>query len=490
MYWLAEAMLWGWLPVVLLLFLVMPARRAVVVALIVSWLLLPELAIELKFVPDYTKMAATCYGIILGALLLDPQSRVLKFKPRWIDIPIVVWCVCPLFTSISNGLGPYDGATSVVGRVLLDGLPYLIGRLYFRSPEEVKDFAYGVVVGGLFYVPLCLYEVRMSPHLHQMLYGFQPFQDWSQAKRWGGFRPTVFLRHGLAVGVWMTATAAMAFWLWRTRAVREVFSVPMFVIVAVMVVTAVLCKTATALILFTGILAVMLTVRYLGTKFFMYALLAFIPLFLAARATQAFTGTDVAVWMEGNVPLMEDRAKSLRFRMDHENAIIGHTYERPIFGWGGWGRAFDVYLPEYNMRAVPDSLWIYAFGQNGIVGLAAIYGLFLIPPWVLLSKLKVREWAGARCAPLTGMAMICLIFAMDGLFNNMDNPVFIVAIGAVAGMAASVTREAAAGRVKAHDRPRPQPPVEDDAPRGPQPEPLILLDAPAIDPSGPGGAAR
>ncbi|MEM8737019.1 MAG: O-antigen ligase domain-containing protein [Planctomycetota bacterium] len=493
MQWLATTALWGMVPVVLVLFLFLPPRRAVLVSMIGAWLFLPQLAISMQLVPDYTKMTATCYGIILGALLLDPESRVLKFKPLWIDLPILVWCVCPFFTSISNDLGAYDGASAVVGRMIKDGLPYLIGRLYFRTLEDVKDFALGIVLGGIVYVPFCLYEIRMSPHLHEMLYGFRPFSDWAQAKRWGGFRPTVFMKHGLAVGVWMTTTAAMAFWLWRTRSMKQVLGVPMLVIVPVMVLTAVLCKAAGAIILFSGIMAAMLAVRFFGTKKLMMGLVILVPVFLGLRATQVFTGTDLAVWIEGNVPLMEQRAKSLRFRMDHENAIVQRAYERPLLGWGGWSRAFDTYLEEYRSFAVPDSLWVRTFGQNGVVGLTALYSLYLVPLWLLLRKLKAKEWSGPDVAPLTGLGMICLIFAMDGLFNNMENPVFVVAIGAVSTMAAMVQRV-----------PKAQP-ARPDTPRGPAGdtdehdgplgdlglagggEPLILVDPPMADGRGSGG---
>ncbi len=96
MMWFAQAVLWGWLPVVLILFLVMPPRRAVVVALIASWLLLPQLRFQIDKVPDYTKMTATCYAIIIGAFLLDPKQRILAFKPMWLDLPVLLYCLHPV----------------------------------------------------------------------------------------------------------------------------------------------------------------------------------------------------------------------------------------------------------------------------------------------------------------------------------------------------------------------------------------------------------
>ncbi|MEM7624442.1 MAG: O-antigen ligase domain-containing protein [Planctomycetota bacterium] len=443
MYWIAQGVLWAWLPLVMLFFLWMSPRRAVISALLVSWLFLPQLGYTLPLIPDYTKTSATCYAIILGALLLDPKSRILSFKPLWIDVPMAVWCAVPLLTSINNELGLYDGASTMLDRTVQYGMPYLIGRLYFRTPDDAKDFCIGILLGGMVYVPLCLYEVRMSPQLHNMLYGFSPMTDWNMAQRWGGWRPTVFMRHGLAVGVWMAAAAALGFWLWRTKAIKDLFGVPMWVAAPLMILTAILAKSTGAIMLFFGVSAAMFAVRYLNTKAFMYALLLGVPLYLFTRVTQIFDGETFAQWLGSLSPALDDRASSLEYRMVHENYIVGHTAARPFFGWGGWGRAFEVYIPRYNSRAVPDSMWIRSYGQNGIIGLVSLYAMYIIPPIVLLSKLKTREWASAKIAPVTGLAMISLIYAMDALFNTMLNPVFIVATGGVAGMAASLSRNPA-----------------------------------------------
>ena len=52
------------------------------------------------------------------------------------------------------------------------GLPYLFGRMYFGTPEDLRYFAIGMAVGGLAYVPPCIWESRMSPQLLQQVYGY------------------------------------------------------------------------------------------------------------------------------------------------------------------------------------------------------------------------------------------------------------------------------------------------------------------------------
>ena len=91
-----------------------------------------------------------------------------------------------------------------------------------------------------------LFEIRMSPQLHFWIYGYYP-TDFIQEMRDGGFRPMVFLGHGLAVAFFtMTATVASAA-LWRSRT-RLIGSVPPIGIFAYLSFVLLLCKTAGALI--------------------------------------------------------------------------------------------------------------------------------------------------------------------------------------------------------------------------------------------------
>lgn len=488
MSWFAQMVLLAWLPVVLIFFLVLSPRKAVVAGLIGSWLFLPEIGWDVPLAPDYTKMTATCYAIILGGIFLDPQGRVLKFRPSWVDIPMVIWCTTPLITAFANipELTLYDGVTGMIGTIITDGLPYLIGRLYFRTPEDAKALVMGILIGAILYMPLCLYEVRMSPQLHKMIYGVQAYTDWAMAKRWGGWRPTVFMRHGLAVGIWMAAGASVAFWMWRTKAVKQIWRVPMIVIMPALLITVVLVKSSSAVAITGMVLIATMAVHYFRTNALLWALVLGIPFYLTLRATQVIDVTPIAKWMVTLPGDMSERGESLLFRLDHENAIGGRAFDRPLAGWGGYGRAFDVYLPDYNSFGVPDSMWIRSFGQNGFIGLISMYAAFLIGPILLLAKIKPREWDRPEYAPVSALVMIALIYALDSLFNNMSNPVFIVAFGAVAGMGASISRRRSPASVPV-GTPGPRPLPADEPPADEDDSPFpdddddspILLDLPS-----------
>jgi len=184
--------LFGWIPLILLLFTMLPPRRAAVAAFIAGWCFLPMYGYPLSGLPNYDKQNATCFGILLATLIFDGQ-RFARFRPRMLDLPVFLWCISPFVSNTVGGFGPYEGMSTTVRYFFVWGIPYFIGRLYFTDLKAMRDLAIGLFIGGLIYMPLCLYEIKMSPQLHKMLYGF--FQDdWIMTVRGGGWRPTVFMQ--------------------------------------------------------------------------------------------------------------------------------------------------------------------------------------------------------------------------------------------------------------------------------------------------------
>src|SRR4051812_9792606 len=94
--------LFGWIPFVLFLFLVLPPRTAIITSFLLAWLFLPMAGYKLSGLPDYTKMSATVMGVLMGAALFD-TARLLSFRPRWIDIPMFVFITSPCLTSYLTG---------------------------------------------------------------------------------------------------------------------------------------------------------------------------------------------------------------------------------------------------------------------------------------------------------------------------------------------------------------------------------------------------
>jgi len=120
--------------------------------------------------PDYDKSTAITVAIVLATLIFQPQ-RLISFRARWFDALVLAWCLCPFMSSIQNGLGVYDGLASLAVAIVHWGLPYAIGRVYLGDLEGFREFAKGIVVGGMIYAIPTLFEIRMSPLLRVTVYG-------------------------------------------------------------------------------------------------------------------------------------------------------------------------------------------------------------------------------------------------------------------------------------------------------------------------------
>jgi len=426
---LVAVMLIGWIPIVMTLFALLPARRAVIASFLFAWLFLPIASYEIKFFPDYNKMSATFVGVLAAALVFDP-ARVLQFRPKWIDLPVLVFCLCPIASSLTNGLGLYDGLTAALVKVIHWGSAYFIGRIYFNDLKAMRELAIGIFIGGLIYVPLCLFEIRMSPQLHNIVYGYHP-HVFAQSYRSGGWRPVVFMNHGLMVGMWMTAASLTGLWLWQTGSLRHVFGVPMIILVPVLLATTVLVKSAGALVLLLAGMSILFFLKWRPTSLPIVALAVVSVLYILLRGSGLWSG-DQLVGLAG-ATLGDQRASSLQTRMINEDLLARRARQRPLFGWGGWGRNRVVDDSGRDV-VITDGLWIIVLGVNGVIGLAAFTAMLLLPPVLLRKRVDVRLWSHPAVAPAVCFATILALWMIDNLLNAMGNPIFLLMLGGLAGL--------------------------------------------------------
>lgn len=460
---LVPLVMFGWIPFVFYLFMRFPSQRAVVIAFVIAWLFLPQAGYPLPGLPDYTKMSATCYGIMLATALFD-GDRFTKFTPSWVDIPMVICCVSPLITSLTNGLGLYDGFSALLDQTVTWGLPYFLGRLYIGNWAGLKYLATIIFMGGLAYVPLCFIELVISPQLHRIFYGFHAAR-FDQAIRYGGYRPSVFMQHGLAVGAWMMAATLISIWLWQAGIFKKFLGIPMKILVAVMVVMLVLVKSTGAYILFVLGLACMWLAKRHKKTFLVTMLAATVAVYLGVAASGVITPESREEFMTRlEQVLPEERVGSLRFRLINEEMLSEKARERPLFGWGGWGRA-RIYNEEGEDISVTDSLWIIAFGNRGAIGLASLFGSFLLPVVAFCwSNYPGRLWMHPVVAPAAMISVVLVLFMVDCVLNAMTNPVYTLAAGGLSGLVATQPAVMPRKRRRPRRKPRVSPqPVPDDA---------------------------
>ena len=426
----AYVVMFGWLPVVLYIFGKLPTRRAIVFCFITAWLFLP--LADLKFVagiPPYTKMSATCYSVLLATALFDAK-RFSSFKLSWLDLPALIWFTCPFASSISNDLGWYDGLSTTVAQTMTWGVPYYLGRIYLNSLDGLRQLAIGIFIGGLVYVPFCLLEVRISPQLHHLVYGFSS-GHFNEELRYGGYRPEVFMESGLMVGDWLMVATLSGFWLWQSDLIKQLWGIAIKWLVVALLVTTVLVKATGAIgLLALGAVALLIT-KWFRNSLLVLVMVACISLYLYDGVSGNFSGDQLV--KTASAYINPDRAASLQFRFDNEKLLSAKARQRMLFGWGEWGRS-RVYNQFGKDISVTDSLWIIAFGTKGLVGLISLMASFLLPVVRFVQRYPASLWINYKIAPAAVIAVILVLYMIDCLLNAMVNPVYMVACGGLAGL--------------------------------------------------------
>jgi len=457
---LVPLMLFGWPVVLLVLFTLLPSRRATIAAFVFAWLFLPVAAYNIVGLPDWNKMSATSISIFVATLLFD-TNRILQLRFRWIDAAMILFCICPLFSSLSNNLGVYDGLSSVFNQTVRWGLPYIVGRMYFSDVEGMRELMIAIFIGGLIYVPFCWFEIRMSPQLHRLVYGYHQ-HGFGQTIRYGGYRPMVFMEHGLMVGMWMVSATLSGIALWRSGALRFIYGIPILPLVGVLLLTALLCKSTGAIAILLIGLAALAIVFYVRANVAIPAIALISVAYILLRATGLWSGVQLIDYADTLVGA--ERAASLETRITNENLLGARAKQHWIFGWGGWNRSRITDASGRDI-SITDSQWIITYGVTGFVGLAGLLGAILIPALALSWRAHPAVWGHPAVAAYAVAALLLALWMIDNTVNAMFNPIYLLMAGGLAGMSPIVfVRSQIPSKVPA---PAPRAPIR----RKPQQEP-------------------
>lgn len=426
---LLQLALLGWIPLTLLMFVWVGPSRAAIGSLVWGYLFLPQAEAY-----GLSKYAVITLGVLVAAALIDVR-RLTSLRPRLFDLPMAAFCLAPMASSLANDLGTYDGAVGVKEALLVYGGPYMVGRAYLRGPADVQRLLRTIAIGGLLYVPLCWLEIRLSPQLHTFVYGFHQHQ-FTQSIRLGGWRPTVFLQHGLAVGAWMAASTVAAFGLWRARQPWPRLRLPPGLAVSAMLLTTVFVKSVGSIaLMLVGIATLLLSSR--GRWRGVLVVLAIAPsAYLVARIGIGWRGEALTTAAES---VDEDRAGSLAVRLESDAQLVDRAMERPLFGWGGWGR-FRGGL------AATDSFWSIILGTNGLLGLGGIFGAMLVAQLNCIRRLRTLAPPPRSIEEVVIATVLVAIYALDCLANSMICPVYLALVGGLVGWGTSPDPRPASGR--------------------------------------------
>lgn len=426
-------MMFGWLPFVIFLFAkIKPPHRAAIAGFLLGWMFLPQYDYHLPALPTYDKTSAAGYAILLGAFIHD-RKAFSRFKFHPCDLPVILWCFSSFCSSISNRLGAYDGGSAMLNKIMTWFVPYYIGRIYFDDVKKLKELAIGILLGALIYIPFCWIEFAISPRLHKMLYGFH-VGNFAQTKRSGGYRPMVFMKHGLMCGMWMASGTLTGIRLYFSKNIGKkipLLNLPSFLTIALLFVTLVLLKSFGALMLMIGgAFAIMFITRW--RMIIPFALICIIPVaYEITRGTGLWDAQDL---IDASLSISNaERADSLAFRIKNENVLVQKALDQKWFGWGGWKRSF-IFNNAGIAVSVPDGLWVLAFGQNGLFGLTALTLTLLVPQLLFMRMFPARKWRDQAVAAVAPLAVLLGLFMIDNLFNDMFNPTMLLSAGGITGL--------------------------------------------------------
>lgn len=430
-----------WPVVVVVLFRRLPVERALIWSILGGYLLLPPVAaIDLPAVPALDKMsipALSAYVVVtrmLGiSVPLIPTGRLARLL-------LGVFVLAPFGTILTNpevipvaghGVLPslrlYD-AISIIAFQAFVILTFALARSLLASAAALREILIALVVGGLGYSLPMLLEVRLSPQLNIWIYGF--FQhSFEQMMRQGGFRPIVFLQHGLWVAFFAMTSVLAAVSLLREAPAAD--KARLALASAYLFVVLVLCKSIGSLVYAAALAPLVLMI---GQRWLLRIAMAMAVLALSYPVLRSSGLIPAEDLVRLAASYSAERAQSLEFRFANEAVLLNHAFEKSWFGWGGFGRnqIYDIFTGR--SLTVADGRWVIVLGMYGWVGYVGEFGLLALP-LVLLWRRAERLPPGTMAAPLGALAVIHGVNMVDMLPNATLTPMTWLIAGALLGHA-------------------------------------------------------
>ncbi len=424
----AQLTLIGIVPAALLSMTRYSPQRVVLWVFLGGHLFLPQGVIYFAGFPDYDRIFAASLAALLAVVTFDFQA-VMRLRLAWYDLPMLGFCLVPPISSLVNGHGPYDAFSALLTQIVYWAIPYFLGRVYFANGPGLRILLHGLVVAGIIYVPLCVWEIRMGARLHLNLYGaFSRKRPPRGVPMFGlpGNGYLGFLDFGINSSTFMAMCALALLWSRVVGKVRVVWNAPLTLVAPAIVMVVILGQSESAYgALVFGVL-LFIAVRFLRTRMMHYVGVGLILAYICAR----IAGWD-ALFV---INLLGDTFTFIA-RIENATQIIDNCRERFLLGWGGWAAGYRI-----GTRGV-DGLWIITFGKFGFFGVMGLYLSMLLPVLIhLVHSPRSRLRDPVEIAGI-GLCTIIIIFMVHNLFNAMLMPPLVLAAGGLAAYRPGFTRE-------------------------------------------------
>lgn len=439
-------MLLAWPLVALWLFRRLGVERGLIWTILGGYLLLPPLvAVNFPVVPDLDKDSIPALAALVIGLALTGKGVSLLPDNPFGKMLILIFVMSPFATILTNaeavprgpmwinGVSIYDSLAAVANQGLAI-LPFFLARRYLAEASAQRQLLVALVVAGLVYSVPMLIEARLSPQINVWVYGF--FQhDFFQTIRFGGYRPVVFLPHGLWVAFFTLTCLLAAAALWRENVTGS--RLKLTGIALYLALMLVICKSAGPLVYAAAMLPLLLLVSRRAQVLLAAGIATLVILYPLLRGLHLVPMEAIIATAQG---INADRAASLAFRVTNEEALLNHANLKPWFGWGGYGRNL-LYDPQTGAGlSIADGAWIITLGIYGWLGYLAQFGL-LVLPLMLLAYETLKNPQEGIAAPVAALALILAANLLDLLPNATLEPLTWLMAGALLGQAEILRQE-------------------------------------------------
>ena len=458
MNWFAAFVLLSWPLVSFFLYSTQPLNRATLWTILGGEFLLPvgSLGKIASGIPPIDKVFIPNIAALLGCVILRRQPLRLFSRFGIAELFLSMLIVGPFITSVLNddmvftgglpkpALTLYDAASSVEGALVML-LPFFVGRQFLRKAEDSEEFLRVLVIAELFYSILTLVEIRLSPQLHYWFYGY-PASDFLQQIRSGGYRPMVFIGHGLITAFFLMAAVLAATTLWRVRV--RVAPAPPAAVTGYLSVILVLSHSLGALTYAVGLSPVILIAKARLQMRLAVVLATFALLYPMTRMMDLIPIDTLLSWSGS---YNADREQSLGFRFMQEGELLKRASERIVFGWGGYSRSHVYETDSGKDLSVTDGIWIIVLGTLGVFGFIGLFGLLTLPIYNLRGVFSLATSEKDRLI-LSATALMMAINVVDLLPNSPLTPWTWLMCGSLLGRSEALRANAAARRGLARNK--------------------------------------
>ncbi|WP_323763947.1 hypothetical protein [Marinovum sp.] len=444
---LANLMLAIWPVVTVILFRRLPLPQALTISFVTGFLILPPppAVFDFPLLPPLDKHSIPALSALIMAFATYGLRKSVLPDTALGKLLMLTFILSPIATVITNaepvrwgdvlhlpGLMVTDALALTLTQILIF-IPFVLARQYLIEAASQRLVLVVLMWAGFVYSFPALLETRLSPQLNIWIYGY--FQhDFVQTMRFGGWRPTVFLYHGIWLSFFgmMALTAAAALFKFERKHWLLYGALTLWLGVSL-----VLYKSLGAM-LFALLLVPVVLVFGVRAQLKVAALLA-----LLAIGYPVLKGVDLVPTerlLAGAASIDPDRAASLDFRFNNEDMLLERAYEKPLFGWGSWGRNLIYNDVTGSLETITDGRWIIVMGKYGWLGFLAEFGLLVLPIFLLWREMLARK--PEEISPFIGpLTLILAVNAVELVPNATLTPLTWLLSGALMGYAETLRRE-------------------------------------------------